>query len=105
MRLMDWRVVGQLFLKASSLQRKRATLTVAAIAWGTVAIIIKWMVLKHTIGGWWIVGFIVAPLVVFALRGPIWKLVNRREKILREGCGMYAIETVMESFETVSYWC
>ena len=39
MRLLDWRVVGQLFLKASSLQRKRATLTVAAIAWGTVAII------------------------------------------------------------------
>ena len=39
MRLLDWRVVGQLFLKASSLQRKRATLTVAAIAWGTVAIV------------------------------------------------------------------
>jgi putative ABC transport system permease protein len=39
MRLLDWRVVGQLFFKASSLQRKRATLTVAAIAWGTVAII------------------------------------------------------------------
>ena len=39
MRLLDWRVVGALFVKASSLQRKRATLTVAAIAWGTVAII------------------------------------------------------------------
>ena len=39
MRLLDWRVVGQLFLKASSLQRKRAILTVAAIAWGTVAIV------------------------------------------------------------------
>jgi len=39
MRLLDWRVVGLLFVKASSLQRKRATLTVAAIAWGTVAII------------------------------------------------------------------
>ena len=39
MRLLDWRVVGQLFWRASSLQRKRATLTVAAIAWGTVAII------------------------------------------------------------------
>jgi putative ABC transport system permease protein len=38
-RLLDWRVVGALFVKASSLQRKRATLTVAAIAWGTVAII------------------------------------------------------------------
>jgi putative ABC transport system permease protein len=38
-KLLDWRVVGQLFLKASSLQKKRATLTVAAIAWGTVAII------------------------------------------------------------------
>lgn len=32
-------VVTQLFLKASSLQRKRAILTVAAIAWGTVAIL------------------------------------------------------------------
>ncbi len=39
MRFLDWRVVGALFVKASSLQRKRATLTVAAIAWGTVAII------------------------------------------------------------------
>jgi putative ABC transport system permease protein len=39
MRLVDWRVVAQLFLKASSLQRKRAVLTVAAIAWGTVAIV------------------------------------------------------------------
>jgi putative ABC transport system permease protein len=39
MRLIDWKVVGQLFLKASSMQRKRATLTVAAIAWGTVAIV------------------------------------------------------------------
>jgi putative ABC transport system permease protein len=39
MRLLDWRVVVQLFWKASSLQRKRAALTVAAIAWGTVAIV------------------------------------------------------------------
>jgi len=39
MRLLDWRVVGQLFVRASSLQRKRAILTVAAIAWGTVAIV------------------------------------------------------------------
>ncbi len=39
MRLLDWRVVGALFVKAASLQRKRAILTVAAIAWGTVAIL------------------------------------------------------------------
>ena len=39
MRLLDWSVVGTLFFKASSLQRKRATLTIAAIAWGTVAIV------------------------------------------------------------------
>jgi len=39
MRFLDWRVVGLLFVKASSLQRKRAALTVAAIAWGTVAIV------------------------------------------------------------------
>ena len=39
MRFLDWRVVGALFVKASSLQRKRAILTVAAIAWGTVAIV------------------------------------------------------------------
>ena len=39
MRLFDWRVVAQLFVKASSLQRKRASLTIAAIAWGTVAIV------------------------------------------------------------------
>jgi len=38
-RFLDWRVVAQLFVKASSLQRKRAALTVAAIAWGTVAIV------------------------------------------------------------------
>jgi len=31
--------VTRLFVKASSLQRKRATLTIAAIAWGTVAIV------------------------------------------------------------------
>ena len=39
MRFLDWRVVSLLFVKASSLQRKRAALTVAAIAWGTVAIV------------------------------------------------------------------
>ena len=39
MRFLDWRIIGHLFLRASSLQRKRATLTVAAIAWGTVAIV------------------------------------------------------------------
>jgi len=39
MRFLDWRVVGALFVRASSLQRKRAILTVAAIAWGTVAIV------------------------------------------------------------------
>jgi len=39
MRFLDWRVVAQLFVKASSLQRKRASLTIAAIAWGTVAIV------------------------------------------------------------------
>ena len=37
--MLDWRVVGHLFWRASSLQRKRATLTIAAIAWGTVAIV------------------------------------------------------------------
>ncbi len=35
----DLAVIATLFLKASSLQRKRAMLTVAAIAWGTVAIV------------------------------------------------------------------
>lgn len=35
----DLNVIGQLFVKASTLQRKRAILTVAAIAWGTVAIL------------------------------------------------------------------
>jgi len=39
MRLLDLRVVTRLFVKASSLQRKRASLTIAAIAWGTVAIV------------------------------------------------------------------
>jgi putative ABC transport system permease protein len=39
MRFLDWKVVSQLFWRASSLQRKRATLTVAAIAWGTVGIV------------------------------------------------------------------
>ena len=39
MRLLGLRVVWSLFVKASSLQRKRAVLTVAAIAWGTVAIL------------------------------------------------------------------
>ncbi len=32
-------VIGQLFLRASTMQRKRAVLTAAAIAWGTVAIV------------------------------------------------------------------
>jgi putative ABC transport system permease protein len=35
----DLSVIATLFLKASSLQKKRAILTVAAIAWGTVAIL------------------------------------------------------------------
>jgi len=35
----DLSVIAALFFKASSLQRKRAILTVAAIAWGTVAIL------------------------------------------------------------------
>jgi len=39
MRPIDIRVVWNLFVRASSLQRKRALLTVAAIAWGTVAIL------------------------------------------------------------------
>ncbi len=33
-------VISQLFLQASTMQRKRAMLTVAAIAWGTVAIVL-----------------------------------------------------------------
>ena len=39
MSINDITVITQLFAKASSLQRKRAVLTVAAIAWGTVAIL------------------------------------------------------------------
>ncbi len=35
----DLKVISHLFVKASTLQRKRAVLTVAAIAWGTVAIL------------------------------------------------------------------
>ena len=35
----DFSVIVSLFFKASSLQKKRAMLTVAAIAWGTVAIV------------------------------------------------------------------
>jgi len=35
----DLTVIWSLFVRASSLQRKRAVLTVAAIAWGTVAIL------------------------------------------------------------------
>jgi putative ABC transport system permease protein len=39
MRIPHLAVIWQLFLTAASLQRKRAALTVAAIAWGTVAIL------------------------------------------------------------------
>ena len=39
MRSRDLTVIWSLFVRASSLQRKRAALTVAAIAWGTVAIL------------------------------------------------------------------
>lgn len=39
MSIKDITIIAQLFAKASSLQRKRAVLTVAAIAWGTVAIL------------------------------------------------------------------
>jgi len=38
-RWFDLNVVWQLFLRASTMQRKRALLTVAAIAWGTVSIV------------------------------------------------------------------
>ncbi len=79
----------------------RTGLIGGVVYWGAVAIVIKAMVYKHSIAQmqWWILGFIVAPLVLFALRGPIWKLIDRREKVLREGCMMYVIETFMESFE------
>lgn len=39
MKSRDFAVTWSLFVRASSLQRKRAALTVAAIAWGTVAIL------------------------------------------------------------------
>ena len=37
---LDFHVIGTLFAKASQLQKKRAFLTIAAIAWGTVAILL-----------------------------------------------------------------
>ncbi|MBN1916370.1 MAG: hypothetical protein JW889_00560 [Verrucomicrobia bacterium] len=79
----------------------RTGLIGGVVYWGAVAIVIKSMAFGHTIDQmqWWIIGFIFAPLVLFALRGPIWKLFYRREKVLHEGCMMYMIETVMESFE------
>ena len=40
MKSRDLSVTWSLFVRASSLQRKRAMLTVAAIAWGTVAIVL-----------------------------------------------------------------
>ena len=40
MKSRDLSVTWSLFVRASSLQRKRAVLTVAAIAWGTVAIVL-----------------------------------------------------------------
>lgn len=39
MGIRDLTVIGQLFARASTMQRKRAILTIAAIAWGTVAIL------------------------------------------------------------------
>jgi putative ABC transport system permease protein len=36
----DFRIIGTLFASASQLQKKRAFLTIAAIAWGTVAILL-----------------------------------------------------------------
>jgi putative ABC transport system permease protein len=36
----DLKVVGSLFLQTARLQRKRATLTIASIAWGTVSILL-----------------------------------------------------------------
>jgi putative ABC transport system permease protein len=39
MRLRSLSVISHLFLRAATIQRKRAILTVAAIAWGTVAIL------------------------------------------------------------------
>src|ERR1700716_2757591 len=36
----DWHVILNLFASSSRLQKKRAYLTIAAIAWGTVAILL-----------------------------------------------------------------
>src|SRR5919106_7092431 len=36
----DWHIILSLFASASQLQKKRAFLTIAAIAWGTVAILL-----------------------------------------------------------------
>src|SRR5207253_11222162 len=36
----DWHVILNLFATSSRLQKKRAMLTIAAIAWGTVAILL-----------------------------------------------------------------
>ncbi len=79
----------------------RTGLIGGVVYWGVVAIVIKAMVYGHTLAQlqWWILGFVIVPLAVFALRGPIWKMFDRRGKVLREGCGMYVIETFMESFE------
>lgn len=79
----------------------RTGLIGGVIYWGAVAVVIKVMVYETPLKDmvWWIIGFIVAPLVLFALRGAVWKLFHRREKALHEGCAMYLIETVMETFE------
>jgi|GEM_PF-185581 len=69
--------------------------------WGIVAIIVKALAYKHSLAQlqWYIVGFVVAPLVLFILRGPIWKLFNRHAEVVRGGCMMYLVETMMEPFE------
>jgi V/A-type H+-transporting ATPase subunit I len=79
----------------------RTGLIGGVIYWGAVAIVIKSMVFGHTIAQmqWWIIGFIIVPLVLFAFRGAFSKLLHPREKAMHEGCGMYVIETAIESFE------
>jgi V/A-type H+-transporting ATPase subunit I len=73
---------------------------VGVVYWAGVGIVVKFMM---TGGGMpsaaLFYGLFIAPLAVFAMRGPLLKLMGKRRRMCPDGVGTYTMESVVEVIE------
>jgi V/A-type H+-transporting ATPase subunit I len=72
---------------------------VGVVYWSGIGIVVRYLMSGGLPHPFFFYGFFVTPLVLFAARGPLLRIMRKRERTFADGVGTYIMESIVEIME------